>query len=58
METNKIKEFNNYMASFIDKLLPEMEEIYKDASGGGIIRDLCIGSIPPAGLNNWRYLVI
>jgi hypothetical protein len=46
------------MASLIDKLLPEIEEIYKDASGGGIIRDLCIGSIPPAGLNNWRYLVI
>jgi uncharacterized membrane protein YeiH len=27
------------------------------ACGGGIIRDLCIGAIPPAGLNNWRYLV-
>jgi len=27
------------------------------ACGGGIIRDLCIGSIPPAGLTNWRYLV-
>lgn len=26
------------------------------ACGGGIIRDLCIGSIPPAGLSNWRYL--
>jgi len=27
------------------------------ACGGGIIRDLCIGAIPPAGLTNWRYLV-
>jgi uncharacterized membrane protein YeiH len=27
------------------------------ACGGGIIRDLCIGSIPPIGLTNWRYLV-
>ncbi|WP_256005437.1 MULTISPECIES: trimeric intracellular cation channel family protein [Pedobacter] len=27
------------------------------ACGGGIIRDLCIGAIPPAGLANWRYLV-
>jgi uncharacterized membrane protein YeiH len=26
------------------------------ACGGGIIRDLCIGAIPPAGLTNWRYL--
>ena len=24
---------------------------------GGIIRDLCIGAIPPAGLTNWHYLV-
>lgn len=28
------------------------------ACGGGIIRDLCIGSIPPAGLANWRYLLV
>lgn len=28
------------------------------ACGGGIIRDLCIGATPPAGLNNWRYLLI
>ena len=28
------------------------------ACGGGIIRDLCIGAIPPAGLTNWRYLVV
>src|SRR5690606_28529501 len=27
------------------------------ACGGGIIRDLCIGAIPPAGISNWRYLV-
>lgn len=26
------------------------------ACGGGIIRDLCIGAIPPAGLTNWPYL--
>ncbi|MBN8851076.1 MAG: hypothetical protein BGO55_28740 [Sphingobacteriales bacterium 50-39] len=26
------------------------------ACGGGIIRDLCIGAIPPAGLSNWHYL--
>jgi uncharacterized membrane protein YeiH len=24
--------------------------------GGGIIRDLCIGAIPPAGLRTWYYL--
>lgn len=28
------------------------------ACGGGIIRDLCIGATPPAGLTNWRYLVM
>ena len=28
------------------------------ACGGGIVRDLCIGAIPPAGLTNWRYLVV
>lgn len=27
------------------------------ACGGGIIRDVCIGAIPPTGLSNWRYLV-
>jgi uncharacterized membrane protein YeiH len=27
------------------------------ACGGGIIRDLCIGAIPPAGLTNWQYLL-
>jgi hippurate hydrolase len=30
METIKIKEFNHKMDIFIDKLLPELEEIYKD----------------------------
>ena len=28
------------------------------ACGGGIIRDLCIGAIPPAGLTNWYYLAV
>src|SRR5690625_5160873 len=27
------------------------------ATGGGIIRDLCIGAIPPTGLSTWYYLV-
>jgi uncharacterized membrane protein YeiH len=26
------------------------------ACGGGVLRDLCIGAIPPAGLSDWRYL--
>lgn len=26
------------------------------ACGGGIVRDLCIGAIPPTGLTNWSYL--
>lgn len=28
------------------------------ACGGGIIRDVCIGAIPPAGLSDWRYLLV
>lgn len=28
------------------------------ACGGGIIRDICIGAIPPAGLSDWRYLAV
>lgn len=28
------------------------------ACGGGILRDLCIGAIPPAGLANWPYLAV
>jgi uncharacterized membrane protein YeiH len=26
------------------------------ACGGGVLRDLCIGTVPPAGLADWRYL--
>jgi len=26
------------------------------ACGGGIMRDVCIGATPPAGLSDWRYL--
>lgn len=28
------------------------------ACGGGIVRDLCIGAVPPAGLTDWRYLIV
>ena len=28
------------------------------ACGGGIVRDVCIGVIPPSGLTNWRYLAL
>lgn len=28
------------------------------ACGGGIIRDLCLGVTPPAGISDWRYLVV
>src|SRR3546814_20200296 len=31
---------------------------YKVACGGGIIRDVCIGAVPPAGLADGRYLVL
>lgn len=31
---------------------------YLVACGGGIIRDACIGAIPPAGLADWRYLAL
>ena len=31
---------------------------YVTACGGGIIRDVCIGALPPAGLSDWRYLVL
>lgn len=30
---------------------------YVTACGGGILRDLCIGATPPAGISDWRYLV-
>ena len=26
------------------------------ACGGGIVRDLCVGALPPAGLSDWRYV--
>lgn len=28
------------------------------ACGGGVLRDLCIGAVPPAGLTDWRYLAV
>ncbi|KZC17466.1 hypothetical protein RHOFW510R12_13575 [Rhodanobacter sp. FW510-R12] len=28
------------------------------ACGGGIVRDLCIGAIPPTGLSVWRYMAV
>ncbi|MEX8195324.1 trimeric intracellular cation channel family protein [Comamonas guangdongensis] len=28
------------------------------ACGGGMVRDLCIGAVPPAGLTDWRYLAV
>lgn len=28
------------------------------ACGGGMVRDLCIGAVPPAGLADWRYLAV
>lgn len=31
---------------------------YLTACGGGIVRDLCIGALPPAGLSDWRYLAV
>lgn len=29
---------------------------YVAACGGGIIRDLCLGSLPPVGMSDWRYV--
>ena len=29
---------------------------YLTACGGGIVRDLCLGSVPPVGISDWRYL--
>lgn len=29
---------------------------YLTACGGGVIRDLCIGALPPVGISDWRYL--
>lgn len=28
------------------------------ACGGGMLRDLSIGAVPPAGLTDWRYLTV
>ena len=29
---------------------------YVTACGGGVIRDLCLGSLPPVGISDWRYV--
>lgn len=29
---------------------------YLTACGGGFVRDLCLGSLPPAAISDWRYL--
>src|SRR5204862_118541 len=29
---------------------------YMTACGGGIVRDLCLGALPPIGISDWRYL--
>lgn len=29
---------------------------YVAACGGGIIRDLCLGLLPPVGMSDWRYV--
>jgi uncharacterized membrane protein YeiH len=28
---------------------------YLTACGGGIVRDLCLGVVPPVGISDWRY---
>ncbi|HET7668639.1 MAG TPA: TRIC cation channel family protein, partial [Mycobacterium sp.] len=28
------------------------------ALGGGVIRDLCIGAVPPATFRDWRYFAL
>ena len=28
------------------------------ACGGGVLRDLCLNVVPPAGLSDWRYLAV
>jgi uncharacterized membrane protein YeiH len=30
---------------------------FMTACGGGIVRDLCLGTLPPAAISDWRYLV-
>ncbi len=34
-----------------------MAVAFVTACGGGIVRDLCIGAVPPASLGDWRYLL-
>ena len=29
---------------------------FMTACGGGIVRDLCLGALPPVGISDWRYL--
>ena len=29
---------------------------FMTACGGGIVRDLCLGVLPPVGISDWRYL--
>jgi uncharacterized membrane protein YeiH len=29
---------------------------YLTACGGGIVRDLCLGAVPPVGISEWRYM--
>jgi len=29
---------------------------FMPACGGGILRDVCLGALPPAGISDWRYL--
>lgn len=31
---------------------------YVTACGGGIVRDLCLGSLPPVGIAQWRYAAV
>jgi uncharacterized membrane protein YeiH len=28
------------------------------ACGGGVLRDLCVGAVPPVGLTDWRYFAV
>lgn len=29
---------------------------FMTACGGGMVRDLCLGSLPPVGISDWRYV--
>lgn len=29
---------------------------YATACGGGVLRDLCLGALPPVGMTDWRYM--